>query len=83
MVPNALMIRGRYADLKMPVVITAGDDDRVVDSQSQSARLHSEISQSSFHCLGGQGHMIHQTATDDVMSAIREAADGLTVIMAE
>ena len=59
MAPDALMMRGRYAELKMPVVIVAGDHDRVIDSRSQSARLHSEITQSSFHSLGDQGHMIH------------------------
>ena len=83
MVPDAMMMRGRYADLKMPVVIVTGDRDRLVDGQSQSARLHSEISQSSFHILGGHGHMIHQTATEDVVSTLREAANGLTVIAAE
>lgn len=80
MVPDTMMLRRRYADLKMPVVIVAGDHDRLVDSQSQSVRLHSEIAQSSFHRLKGHGHMIHQTATEEVMSALREAANALTVI---
>ena len=39
------MLRGQYADLKMPVVIIAGEDDKLIDVDSQSARLHSDISQ--------------------------------------
>jgi pimeloyl-ACP methyl ester carboxylesterase len=64
----------QYADLKMPVVIVAGDKDRLVDINTQSARLHSDVSQSRFHRLQGNGHMIQQTATDQLMSAISEIA---------
>ncbi|MGH6682033.1 MAG: alpha/beta fold hydrolase [Bradyrhizobium sp.] len=76
MIPDAFMLRGQYADLRMPVVIIAGEDDRQVDIETQSARLHSDISHSSFHRIGRNGHMIQQTATDKVMSAIREVANG-------
>ena len=72
MVPDAFKSRNQYADLQMPVVIIAGEQDRLVDIDTQSARLHSDIPQSGFHRLPGNGHMIQQTATDQVMSAIRE-----------
>jgi hypothetical protein len=36
--------------------------------------LHSDVPQSSFHKFAENGHMIQQTATDKVMSAIREAS---------
>jgi pimeloyl-ACP methyl ester carboxylesterase len=74
MIPDAFSLRNRYADLKMPVVIIAGEQDRLIDIDTQSARLHSEIPQSRFHRIAENGHMIHQTATDQVMSAIREVA---------
>lgn len=83
MVPDALVLRGRYADLKMPVVIIVGEEDRQVDIETQSARLHSDISHSSFHRIGRNGHMIQQTATDEVMSAIREVANGQSRVAAE
>ena len=76
MIPDAYKLRGQYADLKMPVVIVAGEQDRLIDIDTQSARLHSDITQSKFHRLPGNGHMIQQTATDQVMSAIREVASG-------
>jgi pimeloyl-ACP methyl ester carboxylesterase len=74
MIPDAFRTRHQYADLKMPVVIIAGDKDGLIDIDTQSARLHSDISQSSFHRLPGEGHMIQQTATDKLMSAISEVA---------
>jgi pimeloyl-ACP methyl ester carboxylesterase len=74
MIPDAFYFREEYANLKMPVVIVAGDEDRLVDIDTQSTRLHRDIPQSSFHRVPGTGHMVHQTATNVVMSAINEAA---------
>jgi pimeloyl-ACP methyl ester carboxylesterase len=74
MIPDAFHLRNRYAELKMPVVIIAGDEDRLIDTDKQSARLHSDVSQSTFHRVPGTGHMVHQSATDEVMSAIDEIA---------
>jgi pimeloyl-ACP methyl ester carboxylesterase len=78
MIPDAFMLRNQYADLMMPVVIIAGEKDRLIDIDSQSARLHSEVCQSSFHRIAGNGHMIQQTATDQVMLAISEVASAST-----
>jgi pimeloyl-ACP methyl ester carboxylesterase len=75
MIPDALHFRDKYVDLKMPVVIVAGDKDRLVDIDAQSERLHREVLQSRFHRVPGTGHMIHQTATALVMSAINEVAE--------
>jgi pimeloyl-ACP methyl ester carboxylesterase len=80
MIPDTFHLRNKYTDLKMPVVIIAGEQDRLVDIDAQSARLHSGVSQSRFHRVPGTGHMIHQTATDQVMSAISEVASGPTKI---
>jgi pimeloyl-ACP methyl ester carboxylesterase len=76
MIPDTFKFRNRYADLKMPVVIIAGEQDRLIDIDTQSARLHSEIPQSRLHRVAGNGHMIQQTATDQVMSGILEVAPG-------
>jgi len=74
MIPDAFSMRGDYAGLKMPLVIIAGDDDRLIEIDNQSARLHDDVTQSTFHRLRGVGHMVHQTAPAAVMSAIDEAA---------
>lgn len=38
MVPGAFMMRGHDADLKRPVVIEAGEQDRLIDVEAQSVR---------------------------------------------
>jgi pimeloyl-ACP methyl ester carboxylesterase len=53
----------------MPVVIVAGREDRLIEVE-QSAELHSDIAHSIFRCVPSSGHMVHQTATAEVMSAI-------------
>ena len=76
MIPNALAARGRYRELTMPVAIVAGEEDRIVDIDSQSARLHAELPQSTFDSLPGVGHMVHQTGPERVMAAIDMACGG-------
>ena len=70
MIPGAFAARGRYAELKMPVVIVAGEEDRLIDIDEQSARLHSELPNSTIHRVPGAGHMVHQTAPEAVVAAI-------------
>ena len=69
MIPAAFGFRETYGHLKMPVVIVAGTEDRVVEAQ-QSAGLHRDIAHSTLRCIPNTGHMVHQTATAEVMSAI-------------
>jgi pimeloyl-ACP methyl ester carboxylesterase len=73
LIPAAFALHKRYAALKMPVAIIAGEDDKMVDTERQSARLHKEILQSTLHQVAGVGHMVHQSATDAVMTVIEEA----------
>ncbi len=74
MIPGAFAARGQYAELKMPIVILAGEEDRLINIDEQSARLHSELPNSTMHRVRGAGHMVHQTAPDAVMAAIEQAA---------
>jgi pimeloyl-ACP methyl ester carboxylesterase len=69
MIPSAAR-SAPYADLAMPVTIVAGAQDRMVDVEAQSARLHKELAQSTFDRIEGAGHMVHQTATDLILAAI-------------
>jgi pimeloyl-ACP methyl ester carboxylesterase len=78
MIPGASGQRGKYKALQVPTVIIVGEDDRLIDVDSQSARLHADVSRSSIHRLAGHGHMIQQTATDELMAAIREVAGAST-----
>jgi pimeloyl-ACP methyl ester carboxylesterase len=69
MIPSAYTLQKQYRLLQMPVAILAGTEDRVIESK-QSARLHREIPHSTLRCISGTGHMVHQTATTEVMGAI-------------
>ena len=73
MIPAAHSFRKGYGHLKMPVVIVAGAEDRLIGPQ-QSAKLHRDIAHSTVHCIPSTGHMVHQTATAEVMSAIDTTA---------
>ena len=55
MISDAFHFEDKYAELKMPVVIIAGEDDRLIDVDKQSARLHSDVSQSAFHRVARNG----------------------------
>jgi len=74
MIPAAFASSKTYSELEMPTIILAGEDDRLVDINEQSVRLHDEVKQSRLHRIAGAGHMIQQSATPDLMAAINEAA---------
>jgi pimeloyl-ACP methyl ester carboxylesterase len=74
MIPGAFAARGRYDEVRVPVVIVAGEEDRLIDIDDQSARLHSELPNSTIRRVPRAGHMVHQTAPEVVLAAIDEAA---------
>jgi pimeloyl-ACP methyl ester carboxylesterase len=74
MIPDAFNFQDQYKNLEMPVSIIAGEDDRLIDIDEQSSRLHADVVQSTFHRVPGTGHMVHQTATGTIMSAINSVA---------
>ncbi|WP_428350737.1 alpha/beta fold hydrolase [Lichenifustis flavocetrariae] len=78
LLPDAFAARAKYVRLKMPVAIIAGEEDRIVDIDRQSQRLHDEIAQSTFDRVPGVGHMVHQSATERVMAAIDLASEKQT-----
>jgi pimeloyl-ACP methyl ester carboxylesterase len=74
MIPAAYSSSKSHGDLTLPIVIVAGEDDRLIDIDEQSERLHSEVKQSKMLRLPGVGHMVQQSSTDQVMNAINEVA---------
>jgi pimeloyl-ACP methyl ester carboxylesterase len=69
MIPAASALQEKYPLLRMPVAILAGADDRLVERQ-QPISLHRDIPHSTLRCVPGTGHMVHQTATAEIMKAI-------------
>jgi len=76
MVPAAMLSAKTYGELAMPVTILAGEDDRLIDIDEQSGRLHDEIKHSKMRRVPNAGHMIQQSDTADLMAAVDEAAAG-------
>jgi pimeloyl-ACP methyl ester carboxylesterase len=76
LIPAASAASKTYSELGMPAIILAGEGDRLIDINKQSVRLHDEVKQSKLHRIAGVGHMVHQSATPDLMAAIDEAAAG-------
>ena len=74
MIPSAISSAKTYNELTMPIIIVAGEEDRLIDIDEQSARLHDEVKQSKMHRILGAGHMVQQSATGELMAAIDEAA---------
>jgi pimeloyl-ACP methyl ester carboxylesterase len=72
MIPSVHKLRGAYAKLEMPVAIVVGSADRLIEPE-QSAHLHRDISHSTLQRLAS-GHMVHQSATAQVMSTIDRVA---------
>jgi pimeloyl-ACP methyl ester carboxylesterase len=69
MIPAAHKLRNGYHRLKIPVVVVVGAEGRFIESE-QSSKLHREISDSVLRSIPATGHMLHQTATGEILSAI-------------
>lgn len=77
MMPQARSLARRYHELHLPVALIAGANDRIVDPDSHSGRLHAELAHSRLLVVPGAGHMVHYTEPGWLAAAIRECGQGL------
>ncbi len=75
MMQAAMALRDRLPDLYQPVVIMAGNEDRIVDHESHSVWLHHQIPNSDLQLLPGVGHMLHYAVPARVVEAIERVAE--------
>ena len=73
MVPAAAALSRRYGDLRVPVFILAGAEDRYVDAR-QSMRVAKAVPNGELRLLSGMGHMLHYFAPRKVIAAIEAAS---------
>jgi pimeloyl-ACP methyl ester carboxylesterase len=73
MIPGALALRGHYKDLTLPVVIIAGEGDKIVFKR-RSKRLQDSIRGSLLQIIEGAGHMVHHLAPQRVAEAVESVA---------
>src|SRR5207302_4771827 len=74
MIPGALALRDSYQDLTLPVVIIAGEGDRVVFKE-RSEQLAANIPGSTLEIVQGAGHMVHHVAPGRILAAVESMAD--------
>ena len=74
MVPGAAALRRRYDELKLPITIMAGVDDRIADVDNQSAWFHDAVPGSELILIPDAGHMVHYAVPGQVADAIDEVA---------
>ena len=74
MIPAVSKLQNDYSKLQMPVAIVAGAQDRLIEYE-QAVRLNGDIPRSSLRCVPDAGHMVHQTATAEIMSVIELVTD--------
>ena len=70
MIPAAMTLSKRYPELKVPVTIMSGTQDRIADFGHNAERLHERIQDSELELAPGVGHMMHYAEPDKVMGAI-------------
>ncbi|GAC1346446.1 MAG: alpha/beta hydrolase [Acetobacteraceae bacterium] len=74
MIPGALALRDHYKHLALPVVIMAGEGDKVVFAR-RAEQLGAAIAGSVLYIVRGAGHMIHHQATGQVAEAVEAVAE--------
>ena len=79
MVSAVAAMRRRYRELRLPVVIMAGTEDRVVNHRKHAVRLHHDIAQSALRLVPGVGHMVHHAVPQQVVDAIEASANSPTM----
>jgi pimeloyl-ACP methyl ester carboxylesterase len=72
MVAQARLLQQHYAELRMPVTLIAGREDRVVLPE-QAVRMQDTVPRSQLHMLAGVGHMAHYQAHEQIVAGIEEA----------
>src|SRR4051812_4383811 len=78
MIPGAAALRRGYEDLTLPVVIVAGDGDKVVFKR-RSEQLRDSIPDSVLQIIKGAGHMVHHLAARQVAKAVESVAEAASV----
>jgi pimeloyl-ACP methyl ester carboxylesterase len=68
----ALRTSPHYGEIRVPVVIVAGDGDKAVDHRAHAMRLHRDIPGSRLRIWADTGHMVHHARPHEVVDAIEE-----------
>lgn len=73
MIKSAAALAPTYSELRIPAIIVAGTDDRIVKPE-QSSSLFDDLAASRLDLVPGGGHMVHHFAPEHIATAVDEAA---------
>lgn len=76
LIPAAIALTRRYAELDTPLMLVAGQGDRQCLARLHSARLHRHVPHSQLDLVAGQGHMIHHALPQRVLQAVDAISEG-------
>lgn len=74
MVPQAMRLRKRYGELRMPVFLLTGAEDKIVNPKAQTLRLFRALFRGEIRVLPRTGHMAHHTSPKALLTLIDDAA---------
>jgi pimeloyl-ACP methyl ester carboxylesterase len=70
MLPVVASLRRRYGELRIPIRLIAGADDRVAHAERHSVQFHRDVPSTTLRVIAGLGHMVHYFAQDEVVAAV-------------
>lgn len=74
MIPSAMSLSKRYGQLRVPVQIVTGTQDKMVGPATHSERLHAALQEnghaSELHLQPGVGHMVHYAHPEQIAAAV-------------
>jgi pimeloyl-ACP methyl ester carboxylesterase len=75
LIPAAAALKGRHGELRIPVLVMGGGEDRVYDWDRQSRRFADLAPESRTRSFADAGHLFHHLAPEETAEAIAAFAD--------
>ena len=70
MIPGAVALSARYGNLKLPVIIMAGEGDLIVHPGKHAEPLAEVIPEAELRLVPKQGHFFHYAVPEQVLAAV-------------
>lgn len=75
MIPAAIGLSKRYAELRLPIIVMAGEGDLVTRADKHAERFAADVRPAELRIVPGQGHLLHFAVPEQVAAAITEITE--------
>ncbi len=75
MIPGAIELSRRYAELTLPIIVMAGEGDKIAHLDEHAERFAQEVDSAELRIVPGQGHLFHYAVPGEVVAAIRDVLE--------